>query len=111
MDFDNTQPPNNFNEPQDSETPPQQPEDPVMHNIPDFSTPLYDPYPKKKGSGWKIFWGIVITLSILANGFMFLAVIGMGAIVATGSGRTVAEDGLIENVLVGRRRLPENCRY
>ena len=36
MDFDNTQPPNDFHEPQDSNIPPQPPVDPVMHNIPDF---------------------------------------------------------------------------
>ena len=100
MDFDNTQPPNNYHDPQDSDIPPQPPQEPVMHNIPDFSTPLYDPYPKKKkGSGWKIFWGIVITLSLLANGFMFLAMIGMGSVIFAGSGAGT-DDGLVENVLV-----------
>lgn len=100
MDFNNTQNGgNSHDEPQDSQTPPGA-EPPVMHNIPDFNSPLYDPYArKKKGSGWKIFWGIVITLSLLANGFMFLLLIGMGTVIAAGSG-TAADDGLIENVLV-----------
>ena len=90
MDFDNTQDPNHS----------QQPPQPEMHNIPDFTAPLYDPYPKKKkGSGWKIFWGIVITLSLLANGFMFLAMFGMGAIIATGGGASI-DDGLVEKVLI-----------
>lgn len=104
MDFDNTQPPENENEsvPQDSPTPPQPPQpprEPVYHNIPDFNTPLYDPYPKKKkGSGWKVFWGIVITLSLLANGFMLLAIIGMSTVMAAGGGST-SDSGLVENVL------------
>jgi protease-4 len=100
MYFDDTQNPGNSREPQDSRTPPQPPEQPAMHNVPDFNVPLYNPYPqKKKGSGWKIFWGIVITLSILANGLMFLMLIGMGTILAAGSG-PVIDDGIVENVLV-----------
>ena len=105
MNFDDPQNPNNPYEPQqpqEPQTPPPPPppvqEPPVMHNIPDFNT--YNPYPvKKKGSGWKIFWGIVITLSILANGFMFLMLIGMGTILAAGSS-PATDDGLVEDVLV-----------
>ena len=100
MDFDNTQDPNHSNQPQGSNIPPQEPQVPDIPNIPDFTAPLYDPYPKKrKGTGWKIFWGIVITLSLLANGFMFLAMIGMGTIIAVGGGGHV-DDGLVEKVLI-----------
>lgn len=100
MDFENTQPPESPQEPQAAPTPPNPPQEPEMHNIPDFNTPLYDPYPKKKkGSGWKVFWGIVIALSLLANGLMFLAIIGMSTVFAAGSG-TMSDEGLLENVLL-----------
>jgi protease-4 len=79
-----------------SSVPPQMP--PVC-NIPDFANVIYEPAPKKKGSGWKIFWGIVIALSLLANGFMLLAMIGMGAALI-GGGTSRADDGLIEKTLV-----------
>jgi protease-4 len=101
MDFDNT-PDANHTEPPQS-IPPQPPKMPPAYNIPDFSSSVYDPYPKKKkGSGWKIFWGIVITLSILANGFMFLAMIGMGAVLAGGG--SAADNGLVEKVLIDGHR-------
>lgn len=97
MDFGDTQQPDHPGHP-DYHQPPQPPEQPVIHNIPDFNT--YDPYPrKKKGSGWKIFWGIVITLSLLANAFMLIAIVGMGAVITAGSGSYV-DDGMVENVLV-----------
>ena len=85
MDFDNI--PNAGNTDQSQPTPPQPPQTPpVTPNIPDFSGAAYNPYPqKKKGSGWKIFWGIVIALSILANGVMLLGIIGMGAVMAGSS--------------------------
>lgn len=79
--------------------PPQPDQTPPAVNIPDFSSAVYDPYPKKKkGSGWKIFWGIVLALSIVANGIMFLAMLGMGAIIASGGGS--ADNGMIEKVLL-----------
>ena len=76
----------------------QQVAQPMQYNIPDFSQQVYDPYPKKKGSGWKVFWGIVLVLSILTNGVMFLAVIGMGAAFAGGSAG--ADEGLLEKTLM-----------
>ena len=90
-------------EPAGAAIPPQQP----PHNIPDFSMPVYDPsgQKKKKGSGWKVFWGIVITLSLLANGVMFLGIIGMAAmssVLPSGvSSSSSAQENLQENVLVG----------
>lgn len=100
MDFDNTQEPNNVNQSQQPPQPHQTPPTPPAVNIPDFSSAVYDPYPrKKKGSGWKVFWGIVITLSILANGFMLLLIIGMG-VAMSASGISTHDDGLIETVLV-----------
>ncbi len=93
MDLDNTQDSGHTDQPQ------QLPQTPPVVNIPDFSNAVYDPYPKKKkGSGWKIFFTIVLVLSILANGFMLLGMIGMGAVLA-GSGAS-ADDGIIEKVLV-----------
>lgn len=95
MDFDNTQNPNNSDQ---SPTTPQ-PQTPPTVNIPDFSSAVYDPFPKKKkGSGWKIFFGIVLVLSILANGIMFLSLIVMG--VAFSGGSASANDNLVEKVLI-----------
>ena len=95
MDFDNTQ---------DSDNPDQQqPQTPPAVNIPDFSSAVYDPYPKKKkGSGWKVFFGIVLVLSILANGFMLLGMVGMGAVLAGSSASS--DNGLVEKVLIDGTR-------
>lgn len=35
------------------------------------------PRPKKKGSGWRIFWGIVLAFSLLANVLLFFGIIGI----------------------------------
>jgi len=99
MDFDNTPEPGNTEYPQS--TPPQQPKPaqmpPVTPNIPDFSSAVYNPYPqKKKGSGWKVFWGIVITLSLMANGLMFIGIITMAAFAG---GSSYSSDGLVEKVV------------
>jgi protease-4 len=97
MDFDNTQNSGHTDQPQ------QPPQTPPVVNIPDFSSAVYDPYPKKKkGSGWKVFIGIVLVLSILANGFMLLAMVGMGVAFA-GSGAS-SDNGLVEKVLVDGHR-------
>ncbi|MHC4147059.1 MAG: hypothetical protein ACYSUD_20095 [Planctomycetota bacterium] len=40
--------------------------------------------PPKRGSGWRIFWGIVLGLSIMANFVLFLMLIGVVAVFATG---------------------------
>ena len=89
--------------PQDNAIPPHR--QPAGHNIPDFAMPVYDPAQRqqKKGSGWKIFWGIVITLSLLANAVMFIGIIGMvamGSMIQTGSSSSSVEDNLREKVLV-----------
>ncbi|MHC5121608.1 MAG: S49 family peptidase, partial [Planctomycetota bacterium] len=95
MDFDNTQDSDNTDQ--------QQPQTPPAVNIPDFSNAIYDPYPKKKkGSGWKVFFGIVLVLSILANGFMLLGMVGMGAVLAGSSASS--DNGLVEKVLIDGTR-------
>ena len=97
MDFDNTQNTDHTEQPQPAS--PQPAQTPPTVNIPDFSSAVYDPYPKKKkGSGWKVFWSIVLVLSILANGIMFLAIAGMGVLIASGGGS--ADKGLVEKSLV-----------
>jgi protease-4 len=101
MDFNNTQDTNHTEPPQSPS--PQQPQTPPVYNIPDFSSAVYDPFPKKKkGSGWKVFWGVILVLSVLANGFMLLAMVGMGAVLAGGGG--AADNGLVEKVLIDGHR-------
>jgi protease-4 len=38
----------------------------------------------KKRSGWRIFWGIVLVLSVVANILLFLALVGVAVVLATG---------------------------
>jgi protease-4 len=49
-----------------------------------------------KPSGWKILWGIITGISVLANGFFFLLLIGMAFFVAAGSERKVSEEVIKE---------------
>jgi protease-4 len=49
---------------------------------------------EKKGTGWKIFWGILFSLSVLANIGMFLLLVGMVVFFAAGR-----ESGLVEQVV------------
>ncbi len=62
-----------------SPPPPQTP--PPIYNMIQGVPPVQQP---KKRRGWKIFWGIVTTLSILANIILFLALIGVAAVFAAG---------------------------
>lgn len=61
---------------------------------PVFQSPAYTPKPAKVGF-WRVFSMILLILSILANGFLVLAIIGMGVMMA-GSKST---DTLIETVV------------
>jgi protease IV len=57
--------------------------------------PPYPPYerPRRRFSGWRVFWGILFGLSVLANVGLFLMLIGLGVIVATGQvGHTYGEE-------------------
>ena len=50
--------------------------------------------PRRKGSGWRIFWGIVLALSFMANVALFMMLIGVVAIFATGQ-RGVLDEEII----------------
>jgi protease-4 len=50
--------------------------------------------PKRKGSGWRIFWSIVIALSVMANIVLFLLLIGVIAMFATGQ-RGILDEEII----------------
>jgi protease-4 len=49
---------------------------------------------KRKGTGWRIFWGIVLALSFMANVALFMMLIGVIAIFATGQ-RGVLDEEII----------------
>jgi protease-4 len=48
--------------------------------------------PARKGAGWRIFWGIVIALSVMANIALFLMLIGVVAVFATGQRSILTEE-------------------
>jgi protease-4 len=50
------------------------------------------PPPPRKRSGWRIFWGILLALSVMANIGLFLMLIGVVAFLATGHGSMLTEE-------------------
>jgi len=52
--------------------------------------------PARKGAGWRIFWGIVLALSVMANVALFLMLIGIVAIFATGQRGILTEEVIRE---------------
>jgi len=50
--------------------------------------------PRRKGAGWRIFWGIVLALSVMANIALFMMLIGVIAIFATGQ-RGILDEEII----------------
>lgn len=52
--------------------------------------------PARKGSGWKIFWGIVLAFSVMANGALLLMLIGVIALFTTGQRGMFAEEVIRE---------------
>ncbi len=48
--------------------------------------------PRRKGAGWRIFWGIVLALSVMANIVLFFILIGVVAIFATGQRGLLTEE-------------------
>ena len=51
----------------------------------------------KKGSGWKIFWGIITGLSMLGNVMLFLMLIGVGIVAFAGRGEKKYTEEVIED--------------
>jgi protease-4 len=60
--------------------------------------------PPKRRSGWRIFWRIVLSLSIVANVILFMMLIGVVAVFATGQGgflnEEVVREGPAKNKIV-----------
>ena len=52
--------------------------------------------PARKGSGWRIFWGIVLAFSVMANIALFLMLIGVVALFATGQRGMLTEEVIRE---------------
>jgi protease-4 len=64
---------------------------------PNFNPALGGPAlvaPRKKGASWRIFWGIALALSFMANVALFLMLIGVIAMFATGQ-RGVLDEEII----------------
>jgi protease-4 len=54
------------------------------------------PRPARKGTGWRIFWGIVLVFSVLANFVLFLMLIGVLALFTTGQRGMFTEEVIRE---------------
>jgi protease-4 len=54
------------------------------------------PVQRRKGTGWRIFWGIVLALSFMANIALFFMLIGVVAFFATGQASILDEEILRE---------------
>jgi len=52
--------------------------------------------PRKKRTGWRIFWGIVLAMSVLANILLFVVLIGVVAVFATGQRGVFTEEVIKE---------------
>lgn len=68
---------------------------------PQPTPPIYNPNmagpaiaQKSKGTGWRIFWGIVLAISFMANVALFFMLIGVVAIFATGQ-RSLLDEEII----------------
>ena len=75
------------------------PPPPPVQPAPMRYPPLPQPEPKPKRSGWRIFWTIVLVLSILGNGFLFFCLIAVGAALATQGGSLLGHHEYVEQVL------------
>ncbi|MBE0534764.1 MAG: signal peptide peptidase SppA [Phycisphaerae bacterium] len=56
--------------------------------------------PKRKTSGWRIFWGVVIALSVIANVVLFFMIVMMVSFAMSGPKLFDTRDGFTEEVLV-----------
>ncbi len=61
-----------------------------------MATPMYIPEKRKKGSFWKIFWGIILVFSFLVNIVLFMMLIGVGMFVVTGQRGNLVEEVIRE---------------
>jgi protease IV len=60
--------------------------------------PSPQPAPQgNKGSGWRIFWGIITGLSMLGNVMLFLVLVGVVVLVAAGKGEKKFTEEVIED--------------
>ena len=78
--------------PQPPQVPPPQPPVPV--------SPLLQPQPParpRSGRGWKVFFGIVLTLSILANVFLVMMLVGAAVFLVAGQGGILHEQVIRES--------------
>ena len=58
--------------------------------------PMYVSKRRKKGSFWRIFWGVILGLSFLVNVLLFLMLIGVGMFVMTGQRGNLTEEVIRE---------------
>ncbi len=72
-----------------------QPPTPPTPGVPVFQSPAYEP-PRKKHSLWQILSSIMLVMSILANCFLVLAIIGMAAVFASSK----TSGNVVESTLV-----------
>lgn len=73
-----------------SQPSPPPPPEPPIHGL-SANAPVSAPPPRKR-SGWRIFWGILLAMSVMANIALFLMLIGVVAVLATGHAGILTEE-------------------
>jgi len=90
MDFEH-----NDNVPQQPMDQPEQPKDESPQPVASMAVPRpIMPPRQKRRSGWRIFWGVILGLSVFANVVLFIMLIGVATLFAVGR-----KSGFIEEVI------------
>ncbi|MHC4118305.1 MAG: S49 family peptidase [Planctomycetota bacterium] len=87
MDFEQN---NSFSQPPEPRPQPQ-PQPPVS-GFGAAARAAPPPPPPRRKSGWRIFWRIVLSLSILTNIVLFLFLVGFATLIVSGQGGILAEE-------------------
>lgn len=89
-----------YDEIQDAEPISPQPQPPPPPSQPE---PVFIPIKakKKKSSGWRIFWGVIIGMTIIVNVFLLLIIIGIAGMLFSASGELFdSQNSFVEETLV-----------
>lgn len=90
MDYDQNDTPQQPVFSPDTPPQPEKPAQPIIPKVPAYNKPV------KKRNGWKIFFGILFTMSIMANMFLFVMILAMAVIMPGGHDGILNEHTITE---------------